>query len=928
MKRPFLNLAICTAALLCLNLLPSCTQKAVKVTGLTVNSRADEIWTDSPAPALSWKIESHKPGTLQTAYQILVAASPDGFDNALVWDSGKVESGNSVLIPYAGLDLASRGTYYWKVKVWTSEGENPWSETRRWNMALTEPGDWQAQWIGIDSTLNSGEFQPDTRLSARYLRKEFEAAKKITRATLYISGLGMYECYINGKKVSEEIFAPTATDYLKRVNYNVYDVKSLIDPGKPNTLGVILGNGRFFSMRMDNLPGKARTRVPNIIHYGFPKLLCQLEIELSDGTRQKVVSDASWKLTAEGPIVANNEFDGEEYDARLEMPGWDKNGFDDSTWRGAMVVEAPAGKLVAQANPNLYTMRTLKPVSVTELEKGTYIVDMGQNMVGWESVKLKGKAGIPVKMRFAETLKQDGSLYMDNIRGAHVTDIYTPARDGQFSYSPRFVYHGFRFMEITGIDYAPAKEDITGMVNYDRMEDTGTFECSDKTLNEVYRNAMWGIMGNYRSMPTDCPQRDERMGWLGDRAMGCIGESYALDCHLLYNKWAQDIEDAQQPDGRIPDVAPNFWHVYSDDVTWPAAFPAVLQMLYEQFGDPSAIKLHYASIKEWMAYIETQYQKDGIITRDTYGDWCMPPEKQEYIHSKDPARITDGALLSTSFFYRIYNMMARFAPIAGQGGDAAMFLEKAAAMKEAYNAKFFNAETASYSNNTVTANLVSLMQGLVPEGYEQKVFDNLAYRIENDFDSHVSVGLIGIQFLMRGLTEWGRADLALKIATQRTYPSWGYMIDHGATTTWELWNGNTADPGMNSHNHVMLLGDVVAWMYEDLGGIKTDKAEVGFKKIVMKPAFPEGLTYAKASHRSPYGLITSDWKREDGQLLWHIEVPANSSAEVTFPVASLDRIQCNGLPLEQTGTITAEVNANETVVATLLSGTYDFAVRF
>jgi len=900
---------------------------AVKIANLKVETRTNPFGIDTEHPRFSWQLVSKQANVLQNAYQILVAESPGQLrsEKQLVWNSGKVESGISVLIPYDGKKLESTKSYYWKVKVWTNKGATSWSNVANWTMAFLENPLSEAQWIGMDSMLNSGKLTTKTRLSARYLRKEFQLQNKLKRATLYISGLGMYECYLNGSKISNDIFAPTATDYTKRVNYNVFDVKNLLTVNQ-NTIGVILGNGRFFSMRMENVPGGDVLDSPPQVHYGFPKLLLQLEIEYVNGEKKTIISDSSWKINTNGPIVANNEFDGEEYDANLELTDWTNTNYDDSGWRKAQLVEAPAGKLVAQMNPNLATMRLLKPISVKEISKGKYVVDMGQNMVGWLAVKLKGVKNRTVKLRYAETIQPDGNLYMANLRGALTTDSYTPSEDGVFSYEPRFAYHGFRYVEITGIDELPAMSDIAGKVNYDQMADIGSFETSDSTINQIYRNACWGIMGNYRSFPTDCPQRDERMGWLGDRATGCVGESYIFDNQLLYAKWAQDISDSQKENGSLPDVAPAYWQFYTDNITWPAAYIHVLNMLYEQFGDTQPIHKHYASMKKWVKYMQANYMTNYIITKDQYGDWCMPPESLDIIWSKDPARITDGQILATSFYYRILNIMSNYATLTGHTADKHDFLELAAKVKTAYNTAFFQQEKAQYGNNTVTANLISLMQGLVPEGYEQKVFDNLSGRIEGEFNSHVSVGLIGIQFLMRGLTAYNRPDLAYKIATNRSYPGWGYMIDNGATTIWELWNGNTADPAMNSGNHVMLLGDLISWYYESLGGIKTDKSEVGFKKSIIKPLFPAGLNYVTVSHQSPYGLIKSEWKRESKGLTWKVMIPANTTAIVYLPDNSFSFSTNKGKALKHFSGIRFNKDDEGVEQLELGSGEYQFDI--
>lgn len=909
-------------------LLVGCHERSA-VNGLTVEMLDCPLGVAAEHPRLSWRIESALPATVQTGYRILVSTDPGDLETGenLIWDSGDVPSDRSVLVPYEGPELESRRDYYWKVRVATNHGDTLWSEPSRWSMALLDDSDWQARWIGYDSCLNRtdtlGVF---SRLAARYLRKEFDAGRDIAQARLYISGLGLYECYLNGCRVGEDVLAPTATDYTKTVCYNVYDVTDLLDEGV-NTIGVILGNGRFFSMRTVTytIPFTQVT-IPGVRNYGYPKLLAQLEITDSEGNRTVVASDESWKLTTDGPIVANNEYDGETYDARLEMPGWSRNGYDDSSWRDARSVAAPEGRLTAQANPNIRVMDTVEPVSIAALNDSTWIVDMGQNMVGWLAVELEGRKDRPVRLRFAETLQDDGNLYVDNLRGAKATDLYTPAEDGTFSWTPRFTYHGFRYVEIAGAAAKPDLEKLKGEVIYDAMPTTGRFETSDSTINQVYRNAYWGLRGNYRSMPTDCPQRDERMGWLGDRATGCIGESFVFGNTLLYEKWLRDIEAMQDSAGCVPDVAPAHWTFdqHSGNVTWPAAYLCVADMLYNQRGDVRPIERHYASMKKWIEYIRDRQMKDGLVINDVYGDWCMPPESQELIHSQDPARKTDGRLLGTSFYYRLLNMMARFAAVSGHEADTAEYLDLAARVKDAYNKQFLNAETGQYANNTVTANIISLMQGLVPDSLEQKVFANVVEKTKGEFDSHVSTGLIGIQFLMRGLTQHGAGDLAYTIATNRTYPSWGYMIDKGATTIWELWNGDTADPAMNSGNHVMLLGDLLTWYYENLAGIKSDPAAPGFKHVVMAPYFPDGLDWVDAATESPYGPIASRWSRDGQGLSWKVEIPANSTASVRIPASSAGQVTEGGKPLSENPAVKSVTEADGFVTVEIGSGKYDF----
>ena len=855
-------------------ILVNCTSVPnVEVKKLRVEMKENPVGIDIPQPRFSWQITSGTPALEQEYYQLQVAASLEQLKGGdLIWDSGVDSTYLCVLVPYAGKPLESGKTYYWRVKVKTNQGDAVWSDVGSWTMAFLNASDWKASWIGQKEMANQGETdQGKTRLAARYLRKEFDAGKPVKNALLYISGLGSSETYLNGKRIAEDVLSPTVSLYTEKVYYNVYNVTDFLTSGK-NTIGVMLGNGRYFSMRN-----------PGMTTFGLPRLLAQLEVEYADGSKDIVSSDTSWKVTSKGPIVANNEFDGEEYDARLELGDWNKNGYDDSAWKTVDLMEAPGGKLIAQPNPNICIQERIKPVSITGRPDGKYILDMGQNMVGWLSVNLKGKKDKPIIMKFAETLQKDGSLYLANLRSANVTDIYTPARDGKFSWAPVFVYHGFRFVEIDGLDYKPELSDFTGEVIYDKMETTGTFETSNPLINQIFKNAYWGIRGNYRGMPTDCPQRDERLGWLGDRATGAYGESFVFDNALLYKKWLQDIEDSQSPEGSISDVSPNYWVLYNDDVTWPSAFFYIADMIYTQYGDDSAIRKHYPAMKRWMEHMLETGMKDNLIVKDTYGDWCMPPESQELIHSQDPARKTDGTLLSTAVFYDLLNKMACFAQLQWNYDDISVYEDLAAKMKKAYNEKFFNPETAEYANNTVTANILSLRLGLVPDGYEAKVFENIVKKTEGDFKGHVSTGVLGIQHLMRGLTENGRVDVAYKIATNDTYPSWGYMAKNGATTIWELWNGDTADPAMNSANHVMLLGDLLIWYYEDLAGIKCTPGALCYRHIDMAPVFPEGLNHVTASYQSVYGEIKSAWKRKDGKFSWDITIPGNTYATVCIP---------------------------------------------
>jgi alpha-L-rhamnosidase len=859
-----------------------CTTKAEKGSigfiELQTEMRENPEGISVEKPRFSWKLSSNQRDVMQTAYKIEVAATEKDLKEGknLVWNSEPLDSGQSLLVEYAGKQLDKGRKYFWQVTVRTNKGDESKSEIQHFSTAIDGSPDWNtANWIGInDSAKVEGN---RTILPARYLRREFVVGTmKIKRAVLYISGVGSSVAYINGKQAGNDVFGPLPTWYDASVPYLTYDVTDFIKNGK-NAIGVALGNGRFLTMRQQGM-----------VSFGVPRLIAVLKVEHDEenGTYGSATycTTADWKVTDKGPITKNNEFDGEEYDARLEPGDWTKTGYDDSAWQQAEIMEAPKGKLTAQLSPSLKVMEEIKPVSVKAVDGGRYIVDMGQNMVGYLNVKLNVKKDKPITMKFAEVLKPNNTeLYLDNIRTARVTDIYTPAKDGEITWEPMFTYHGFQFVEISGLDYEPKINDFTGKVVYDEMETVGTFESSDEMLNKIHKNAYWGIRGNYRGMPTDCPQRDERLGWLGDRATGAYGESFIFNNSLLYNKWLLDIEESMNEAGSISVVSPRYWTIFNDDVTWPSAFFFIADMLYTQFGDSKSIKERYPAMKRWIEHMTAAQMKDYIMVKDTYGDWCMPPEKPELIHSQDPSRKTNGEVLSTTVFYGILQLMQKFADMNGVPEDAARYKDLAAKIKDAYNRKFFKPETAQYDNNTVTANILSLQLGLVPEGYEAKVFQNIVDKTEGDCKGHVSAGVLGIQHLMRGLTQHGNLELAYKIVTNTTYPSWGYMIEHGATTIWELWNGDTANPAMNSRNHVMLLGDLIIWYYENLAGIKNDPSGIGFKKIRMEPVFPEKLGFVNASYHSPYGTIASHWKREGDALNWDISIPANTTATVVLP---------------------------------------------
>ncbi|HAK96116.1 MAG TPA: alpha-rhamnosidase [Planctomycetes bacterium] len=766
------------------------------------------------------------------------------------------------------------------------------AETAGWEKVMFDDGAWQpAKELGRNGmapwgTVGQSDFR---RLRARYLRGEFEAKGRIARATAHICGLGLCELEVNGRKAGDHVLSPALSEYRTRAYYVTHDVTDLVREGK-NAAGVILGNGRYFAPRL---------KVPTAtVDFGEPRLILDLHVEYTDGTSSVFQSDETWRLTARGPLGANSEYDGEEYDARMEMPGWSAPGFDDSAWEQARVLAAPGGVLAASMFEPIRVTETIAPVSVTRRGPGISIVDMGQNIVGWCRIKVEGPAGTKIALRHAEALDKDGSLYLDNIRSAKVTDIYVLKGGGVEVYEPRFTYHGFRYVEVSGWPGDLEANAIAGRVVHDDLTPAGDFWCSNELLCRIYRNICWGLRGNYRSVPTDCPQRDERQGWLGDRSAESRGETYLFDVAAFYAKWMRDIEDAQRPTGSVPDVAPAYWPFYTDNVTWPSSFIVIPGTIHDQYGDVRVLAAHYPAMKKWIDFM-TGFVKDDLMPRDTYGDWCVPPEDPRLIHSNDPARKTPGELIATAYFAHDLKLMARYARLVGKDGDAPAFLALAERLTAGLNRKYLNAETGVYANGAQTASVLPLAFDLVPAAARGRVFEHLVEKIVKESKGHVGTGLIGMQWLMRVLSDNGRPDLAYTIAAQRDYPSWGYMLSRDATTIWELWNGDTADPAMNSLNHVMLVGDLLTWMYEYLVGIRPDPEEAGFARIILRPVPVGDLTAANAGLRSPHGRISSSWRIDGGRFEYRVRVPVNTSAEVWVPAKDAAAVMEGDVPAAQ-----------------------------
>ncbi len=714
-------------------------------------------------------------------------------------------------------------------------------------------------------------------LRARYTRREFSVRQKPERATLYFSGLGLSEAWINGCRVGDEVLSPHASDYNRLVYYRTFDVTDFLRAGK-NAVGCILGNGRHFAPRV---------RVPFPMEsHGCPKLLLQLEMEYGDGTVERIVSGADWKITDDGRIGWNNEFDGEDHDGRKDGSDWSRVGYNDHSWRCAQMVATPMGGLKAQISDPIRVTEVIPAREVWTTKYGTRMWDFGVNLVGWCRGTIRGPEGTLVTLRHAEELETRNLLATENLRSAHCADRVVLG-EGDTVFEPKFAYHGFRYVEVVG---EAEQVELEACFVHDDVKPAGFFQCSNELLNRIVEAAARGIRGNYRSMPTDCPQRDERMGWLGDRAGGAPGEMFLFDVSKLYRKWMDDIRLAQGANGCVPDIAPPFWRMYSDNVTWASCVTFIPHWLQRHYGDTRVIERNFDAIARWIRHMEG-YLDGGLLSRDVYGDWCVPPESPHLIHSEREDRKTSPVILASAYLAKNLELAAGLARHIGRGDLAACWLVRREQIAAALNARFFDPATGCYDNGSQTACLLPLAFGLTPEEHSRKSFEFLVSRITESGRPSLGTGLVGGQWLMRTLTAWGRPDIARALAVREEYPGWGYMIGRGATTIWELWNGDSADPLMNSGNHVMLLGDLITWIFEDVAGIQP--ADYGFKSVRFRPHFL--FDEVACTHHSIHGPMGSSWKITNDKVAWEVSLPPNTTAWVELPASVARSLKLDGL---------------------------------
>ena len=935
--------------------------------------RINPLGIDQEHPRLTWRVESSGRGQGQAAYRILVASSEQLLAKGKgdLWDSGKVNNNHTVNIAYDGKPLVSREQCFWKVCVWDERGQARWSDPASWSMGLLKPSDWQAHYISFRDT--TPVWTNTTKLflpPAHQYRKEFSASKKIRRATIYATALGIYELWLNGQRVGNARFAPGWTDYHQRAYYNTFDVTSLVRKGG-NALGAWVADGWYSGyIGFGLLTGIGTEHIGRYTYGKTPAFMAQLEIEYTDGSRKIIPTDTSWKETGDGPIREADFLMGEYYDARKEIPGWDKAGFNDAEWQQAILASEsgsvpsvfyeyqnppnPHGtpkieghpidlgfkrppKLQAFPGESVLPVQEIKPVTVTSSTNGVYIFNLGQNFAGVARLKVKGPAGTVVRLRYGEMLYPDGRLMTENLRKARATDFYVLRGDkhGE-TYTPRFTYHGFQYVEITGYPGRPGRDAITGVVLQSDTPLTSGFECSDPTANRLFKNIVWTQRANFVDIPTDCPQRDERFGWMGDAQIYVHCATLNADVAAFYTKWLREVMEAQRPSGTFPGYCPfPFQHGWDFGTAWCDAGVICPWTIWQAYDDTRIIRQCWPYMVKFMDWrLATSHDYLGVVHGNDWGDWLA-------IGQKTPLDYID-----TVYFAYTANLMSQMAAAIDRPADAAKYREWFDKIKTAFDSKYVKPD-GSLTVDTQTAYALALYMHLIPENLRDQSGEILADKLrsgETADDSGITTGFLGTRPLLPVLTSVGENDLAVKLFQSRKYPSWGYEVAQGATTIWERWNSYTKEYGfggkdgkqnasMNSFAHYS-FGAVGEWMLNDLAGIQSGGP--GYGKIIIHP-HPPGLGsdtehkpiyWVKAHYNSIRGPIVSDWRRTKDQFELTTEIPANTTATVYLPTTEAEQIRESDRSLNRAKDVKLLRVENGKAVLAIGSGSYHFTVNF
>jgi alpha-L-rhamnosidase len=896
-----------------------------KVTQLRTEFQHNPLGIGVRAPRFSWQMQSDARAVRQTAYEIRVARDQRALreDRSLVWSSGKVNSDQSIQLSYRGPALQSRQRYYWQVRVWDASGRpTDWSTAAYWEMGLLSGKDWTADWIEPGFAENS-----EQTAAASMLRKDFRLEGAVARARVYVTSHGLYELYLNGQRVGDRLLTPGWTSYRKRLQYQTYDVTALLKPGA-NAVGAVLGDGWY----RGTIGIKGHRN-----HYGTDTaLLAQIEVTYPDGRSITVPSDGSWKAAA-GPILSSDIYSGEVYDARLERRGWSSAGFDDLGWFPVTRVPTSKANLMAQVGPPARRIAEIVPHRIFKTPAGSIVADMGQNMTGWVRLRVVGPAGTTVTLHHAEVLDGDGNLYTDNLRSAEQEVKYTLHGNGGEVYEPHFSYQGFRYVAVDGYPGEVTPSSLTGIVVHADVARTGDFETSSELLNQLQNNIVWSQKGNFLDVPTDCPQRDERLGWTGDAQVFSPTAAFNMDLEAFYTKWLGDLAADQDSAGAVSNVVPDVLTAALSGVGtsgqrsggaagWGDAATIVPWNLYLAYADTRILQSQYQSMKRWVQFEQRHTDVESIWRGDfQFGDWL-----DFFSKSKDPPfGSTSSALIATAYFAHSVDILQRTAHLLGKSEDAQRYARLLEHIRRAFKLHFVSGD-GRVGEGTQTAYVLALDFDLLPQALRPLAAGQLAEDVRTR--GHLTTGFLGTPHLLKVLSRFGYLDEAYMLLNRTEYPSWLYPVTHGATTIWERWDGikpdgSFQDKSMNSFNHYA-YGAVGEWMYQVIGGIEIDSEAPGYKHVLIHPHVGGGLTHAVTSHAGPYGTVRSAWHLDGDRFSLRVGIPPNSTATIQLPNAGLTDVTEGDVPLSRAVGVTRSRQVGRNVLADLGSGQYEFSYRF
>jgi alpha-L-rhamnosidase len=886
---------------------------------LKCENRFSPVGINTKSPRLSWQIECReKRNIMQSSFQILVASSEMLLNetDADMWNSGEIE--NSINIKYKGKKLQSGKRYYWKVRIKDNNGEySSFSAPSFFETAFLEQDDWKAKWIAAPNVWDWPEFlKRRKRLegmednspwanNSPLFRKEFQCTKEVESARMYVTGLGYYEAYINGKKVGDHQLDPAFTRYDKTILYAVYDISNLLK-GK-NAVGIMIGNGWF------NMFSKAVWGFDHAPWRGKPRALMQIEVIFTDGTKQIIGTDETWK-TAPGPVVFNSVRQGMVYDAPADPKGWKLPGFKEDKWKPVFIVPSPGGILKAQTIEPIRIYKEFSPIEIAKKKDGRYILDFGQNMAGWAKIKVKGRKDDCIILKYGEEVV-DNSVFQDNIKvftnGIVQTDKYVLSGDTTETLETKFTFHGFRFIEVINFPGELHEKSVTAIAANTDLKPRGYFKCSDPLINKIQQNTLWSYRSNFMGYPLDCPQR-EKNGWTGDAHLAVETGLWNFHSNVAYTKYVEDMADEQQNDGNLPAIIPSSqWGYYQfNGPDWIGAYIIIPWEMYLFNGDREILARHYEGMKKMFAFF-TGKAKNYILSYGL-GD-------HTYTRSKRNVSLT-----STAYYFKFANILYEISKILDQQEDKLYFKNTAANIKNAFNQNFYNSETGIYGDGSQTNQSCPLFMDLVEEEQKKKVIEQLLTAIKKT-DYHIDAGILGAKYLPHALADNGYAKEAYKIITNKTYPGWGWWIQQGATTLWEQWDGRASQQNA-SLNHIM-FGDVSNWFYQNIAGIKPDIKSPGFKHFFIESQLIHHIEWCDAKFESPYGNINVKWEKKNGKLILNLEVPGNTTASVSLPAKTEKEILEGGSSLKKRGIKVFSTNRG-TLFAELGSGSYLFEFPF